>query len=453
MGLSQLKPGGVVNNRHEVLSVVGVGGMGTVLKVRRRRDGALLALKYCQGTDPDSTRRFAREVRIMRGLKHPHVISIVSTNLKHSPPYFTMPFADSSCAARLQEYKDDEDKALADFSQLCEGVQAIHNAGKVHRDIKPENALLLDGRVVVSDLGLAKMNVRDTTVLTQTRAVVGIDMYLAPEQRLPAGSREADQRTDIYQLGKTLYQFVTALPPVLLDISKVPPGLAHVVRRATRELPDDRYQTVGQLIDAVRAYQRAKAPDANPVNGFEAALAEINERRERGEFRGQDIQRILFFLDALQGDLGNYMELFDRLPKEILEVMADVFPQDFQPSLEAYVKAIDERVGGLGFSYAESVARRMGAVFRAAKATAELKALSLEATLIAAVRLNRFAAMDSFNAMLASVRSDDDAAAVREMLDRRRQEYQAIFNGVPSSKLHSTIRPLRDALERGAEQS
>lgn len=82
------------------------------------------------------------------------------------------------------------------------GVQAIHNANGTHRDVKPANALRMDDRrVVLSDLGLVKLDPRDTTILTQTAAFIGTRAYCAPEQLLPGGSREADARTDVYQLG------------------------------------------------------------------------------------------------------------------------------------------------------------------------------------------------------------------------------------------------------------
>ena len=96
------------------------------------------------------------------------------------------------------------------FRQVCLGVQAMHDSGIVHRDIKPANVLrFTGGRIAVSDLGAAKLEPRDTTVLTQTHVVVGTLAFLAPEQFLPGGSRRADFRTDIYQLGKVLYQLLT----------------------------------------------------------------------------------------------------------------------------------------------------------------------------------------------------------------------------------------------------
>jgi hypothetical protein len=110
------------------------------------------------------------------------------------------------------------------------------------------------------------------------------------------------------------------------------------------------------------------------------------------------------------------------------------------------VLAIDATVSGKSFSYAETVAKNMRAIFSAEGTSPELKALSLEATLIAAVRLGRFAAIDLFDEMLGTVKKDDDAFAIHEMLERRKRVYKSVCSHIPSIKLHPAIRILRDQL-------
>ncbi len=448
MRLDELKPDYIVNKRYQITEIIGRGGMGIVAKAIFLDSGSEVAIKFCHLVGDDALRRFAREIRIMRTIKHHHVIPILRVGLKHSPPYFVMPLAESSCAAKLTEYSNNEEAAIRAFLEMCEGVQAIHTSGAVHRDIKPDNALILDGRIVLSDLGLAKLADRDSTILTQTRAIVGTDMYLAPEQRFVGGSRDADIRTDIYQLGKTLYQLVSGLEPALVDFSKTPPGLAHVIRRATREQPNERYQSVGQLVDAILAYQRAKDPDSNPLGAFESALARVNDRLERNEYREDEVQELVQVLgsDAVQQENEQFLELIDSIPKEILVVMTDLFHTDMEPILEHYITVLDDLVSGHGFSYAETVADRMKELVASPKIRASLKSLAIEATLLAAVRLNRFAAMNSLGDMLVSITDDDFAAAVYDVLDRRRTDYKVVSSQVPSLKLHPMIRILRDEL-------
>ena len=148
MSIEQFQPGRIINNRYKVIKIVGVGGMGTVVKAKRLRDGKIVAVKYCHLASRVARRRFAREVRIMQEIDHPHVVPVLDTALKYDPPYFVMPFAEGSCASNLSEYATDEAKAVEAFLQLCAAVQAIHIAGAIHRDIKPDNALIIDGKVV-----------------------------------------------------------------------------------------------------------------------------------------------------------------------------------------------------------------------------------------------------------------------------------------------------------------
>ena len=451
---NELKPGYVINGRYRVIELLGQGGMGTVVKAEMTETGDEVAVKFCHLPNAESVRRFAREIRLMRRIKHKHVVPILRVGLKHTPPYFVMPLADGSCSTRLAEYAADEEAAINAFLEICEGVQAIHASGAVHRDIKPDNALVLDGRLVLSDLGLAKLAERDTTILTQTRAIVGTDMYLAPEQRFVGGSRDADVRTDIYQLGKTFYQMLSGLEPALIDASKIPAGLAHVIRRATREQPDERYQTVGQLVDAVNAYVRAKDPGANPLSAFETTLSRVTERLDRNEYREDEVIRLLDILgnDGVQRDAEQFLELFDSIPDQILGVMAESFSIQLESVLEHYVQVIDDTVGGRSFSYAEAVARRMKVIFGATEAPPVLNGLAIEAVLIAAVQLNRFAAMNSFGAMLTSIDEDSVAASVYDALDRRRSEYAGVCDQVPRLKLHPQIRALRDELTTEDEE-
>lgn len=342
---------------------------------------------------------------------------------------------------------------LTAFLELCEGVQAIHAAGMVHRDIKPDNALIIDGRVVVADLGLAKFIDRDTTILTQTQAVVGTEMYLAPEQRFSGGSRDADGRTDIYQLGKTLYQFLTNLEPAIMDMSKVPPGLAFAIRKATKENPNERYQTIGQLIDAVKTYQKARDPNANPASAFEALINRIKDRLERGEYREEDLGQLLslLMLPIVRESDSELLAMFDRVPLKVLAVLPETHSEPLDEFLRVYVAAVEQDIGGRDFSYAEAVAKRMVTIFGSTGATAEIKSLCVEATLIAAVSRNRFAAMDTLNSMLTAVNDEADAMAVREALERQRSAYRGVCEQIPAVKLHATIRSLREELLEDAE--
>jgi serine/threonine protein kinase len=371
-------------------------------------------------------------------------VPIVDANLDAIVPYFVMPLARCALDDELPRLLGREDEALAVFVQACRGVQAIHGSGIVHRDIKPANILRFhSGLIAVSDLGVAKLETRDTTVLTQTRAVVGTLGFLAPEQLLPEGSRRADVRTDVYQLGKVLYQLVTGRSPVLIEPSAVPRGLVHVIQRATSVNPDDRYPDLAELLDALRYYQLAKDPKRNAREALENLVLHAEALLERGEVGSENVREILALLAPIDRlDPGASIERFDRLPDGLLPVMAGGFPNEFLPVLTAFTSALPARVRGFPFGYADDLARRMRLVFLAAHSP-RLKTLALEAILVTAVALNRFAAMDVFNRLLMSVTTVDHALPVVEMLRVHARSYAEVAHGAPPDRLHPAIRDVQ----------
>lgn len=448
---SGFEAGTVIGGRYRVRREIGAGGMGTVLEVERLTDGKALALKYCRAAGA-GLKRFAREVRLMARVRHPNVVPVIDADLTASPPYFVMPLAVGSLEDEVPRLMGREAEALAVFRQACLGVQAIHGSGVVHRDIKPANILRFrSGRVAVTDLGVAKLASRDTTVLTRTRAVVGTLAFLAPEQFLPAGSRQADERTDVYQLGKVLYRLLTGRSPVLIEPSVLPKGLAYILLRATSANPDDRYRDLGEFLDALRYYELSKDPTRNAREALENLVLEAEDllgRRGRPDEVVREILALLAPIDRL--DPGAAIERFDRLPDDLLPLMAVEHPTEFLPVLRGYMMALPERVGGFKFDYADRVARRMRRVFLAAGHPG-LKALALEATLVAAVALNRFAAMDVFNRLLMSVATVDYALPIAEMLRVRARAYTEVAHGAPPDRLHPVIREVQQELVTSAD--
>lgn len=443
-----LKVGDVIDAKYKVIGQLGAGGMGAVVRAQPLAGGEVVALKYCFENSPELIRRFAREVRIMQGITHKHVVRILDANDAHAPPYFTMPLAERSLASEIPALKTDEDAALDAFLQVCLGVQAIHNSLGVHRDIKPMNALrYADGTIAVSDLGLAKYEPRDTTPLTQTAAFLGTRAYCAPEQLLPAGSREADGRTDIYQLGKTLYELVTGKSPALIDRTAMPAALAHIVQRATREDPTDRYQSIGELMDAVGYYRQSKDPDQNPREALEGLIQRAKDMLDHKQYSREDLERILATLQNTNLENDTLLGFVHSIPTKLLPIMAEELNDQLTAVLVRYVLALISEVGGYPFSYAEAVATRMKLIFQATK-SAEVKVIAIQATMVAAVSLHRFAAMDVFDEMLLAIQAAEDAIPVAEMLSRNISTYQSLADRIPADRLSPAIRAVQTVAMR-----
>jgi hypothetical protein len=440
--------GDTVNGLYLVVDHVGEGGMGVVLKVRNQA-GDFLALKYCADPEPEQRRRFAREVRVMQGISHPNVMPVVDADLSHDPPYFVMPLAVGSLQAELDLRGPDEKKALRDTRELSEGVAAIHAAGATHRDIKPLNVLrMADGSLRVADLGLAKFNERDTTILTRTSMSLGTFVYAAPEQFLPGGTRDADARTDVFQIGKTLYQLLTGDLPQLIDSRKIDPGLAHIVQRATRNDPAERYSSVQELVEALTAYELTLDPFAHPTDAFHALIKEARELAAEGRYDATNLQKIVELVSRLAGNSREILAMVEEVPRDLLGTLAASLPAEAERLVALYVTAVDDAIGGLNFEHAEVVARVMRTFFDSGR-TPAIKALALEGTLIAGVRLNRWAAMEAFDVMLQKVSAGPDAVAVAEMLVRRLDEYRGVAERVPPANLHPAVRRVRARVAPG----
>lgn len=436
-----MNAGDVVDNRFEVIAEIGRGGMGIVLRVLDKNSGDAVALKYCDAADEVSKRRFGREVRVMQMIEHDHVMPVLHSNLTYDPPYFTMPLAVSSLTTEVKAGMN-EDDALKNFQHVCLGVQAIHNSNCTHRDVKPDNALRLsNGNIVISDMGLAKIDPRDSTTLTQTVAFVGTRVYCAPEQL--GGARDADERTDVYQLGKTLYEMITGESPALLDMSKVPKGLGYIIDRATKNHPDQRYQSVGVLMDAIETYVRANAPDVSPDREFEAAFEEAQELLKQGKYRAENLENLIVLLVRFTDDSDLLTKQFERLPEELLTVMARTFSAQMQGLLEAYVNAIKDVLVDRGYSYGEYVGARMKIVFDNTD-DARLKALAIKVTLVVAVALNRFAAMEIFDLMLVRVLTPEDTLAVADVLREELDRYSVVASRIPRRRLQRVIAEVYD---------
>jgi serine/threonine protein kinase len=433
-----LNVGAVLDGKYEILRAIGQGGMGRVVEVLRIADRRHLALKYCAGGGL-GRRRLVRESRILGSLRHPHLMPVLDAGLDHDPPYFVMPLAVETLDTERLGHAGEVRWALEVFRQVCLGVQALHQAGVVHRDLKPANVLrLAEGRHVVADLGTAKREPRDSTVLTRTCSVLGTLSYLAPEQLLPGGSRQADARTDIFQLGKLLYQLLSGCNPAVIDPDCLPPGLARIVRRATSLRPDDRYRDIDALLRAVEQSAESSRINAQAtreitVQSLLDDLARISVAVGRKDIDPDEVLDILTGLEYLRDD--DVLDVFDRLPPPLLADLARRSAGRFQLRLRRYVACLERACGRRGFAYADLVAGRMRALIDACPLP-EVVARAVEAALIVAVALNRYSAMSAVRQILYQTRGAEIALEIAEMLRERREYFQEIAPFLRLERLH-----------------
>ena len=421
-------------DKYLVEDEIGQGGMGCVMKVKSLEDGYYYALKFCIKPDDKSLKRFKREVKVVSDTIHPNIIKILDSNLESSPPYFIMPLAKGSIHDVKENIKGDFDKVLTLFEQMCKGVTALHNSGKYHRDIKPRNALILrNGIVAITDFGLAKIIDKESTTHTSSNDFLGTIGYHAPEQ---IEAKNADSRTDVFQLGKSFYEMYTGDYPLLINPKKLPSGLVYIIQKATSPEPNDRYQTVSELIQAIQSFKKSLNPTKNPKDALANKLLGIEKLLLSGYYKEELIIELLDLLGNNSKNINLFIEFFDKIPNTILGIISTQLQERFEPLLDLYTEILSSyfRENNIDFSYAETVASKMSAIFRSAT-TIKFKGIAIRNTLRAAVWCNRFNAMDSFNHMLQQVKDPEEAGLVAQILNEEIELYRGIADQVADNDL------------------
>jgi urea transport system substrate-binding protein len=257
--------------KYDITALLGVGGMGVVLKGHDpsiERDVAIKVLSADLSADESSLSRFLAEAKSAGKLNHPNAVTIYEVSQEGAAHFLVMEVVSGGSAAdRLEQgkaYSVSEATRIA--IDACKGLSAAHQVGLIHRDVKPANLLLTtDGTVKVSDFGLAKRTQSQTMQMTQAGHIVGTPYYMSPEQ---CESRHVDARSDIYSLGGTYYSLLTgkspfqdsasiiqvmfahcnAGPPDPREVKgTVPAACAQIVLRAMAKDPAQRYQSMDEM--------------------------------------------------------------------------------------------------------------------------------------------------------------------------------------------------------------
>ena len=218
--------GDVIDERYQLLRLIGEGAMGTVYEAAHTNTGRRVALKLIQQValgDSDVFARFEREARVAGAIDSRHVASVLDSgrDKRSGLPYIALELLRGEDLGSTLERcgRLPSSVALRIVTQACTGLARAHAASVVHRDIKPANIFLArdedGGSVTVKllDFGIAKFRPMGGPAinLTQTGKLLGTPRYMSPEQA--QGERDIDARTDIWSLGSVLYEALTGRPP------------------------------------------------------------------------------------------------------------------------------------------------------------------------------------------------------------------------------------------------
>ena len=192
--------GRLLDDRYEILEIIGTGGMAVVYKARDHRLNRLVAVKILKdefARDEEFRRRFRAEGEAVAMLSHPNIVQVYDVSASDSANYIVMELIDGISLKQYMEKKGvlNWKETLHFAMQIAKGLEHAHSRGIIHRDIKPHNVMVLkNGSVKVMDFGIARVMSKSNTL---TKEALGSVHYISPEQ---AKGGHTDNRSDIYSL-------------------------------------------------------------------------------------------------------------------------------------------------------------------------------------------------------------------------------------------------------------
>jgi serine/threonine-protein kinase len=272
-------PGDILLGKYRVEEVIGIGGMGRVVRASHlylQQPVAIKILLPAMAESQSTVARFLREAQATVKLRSEHIARVMDVGtLPDGVPFMVMEFLEGYDLNQiLRHHGPQVAQAVVDLMlQACEGIAEAHAIGIVHRDIKPSNFFVTrrpDGSSLLKilDFGISKAG-DEISELTGTQTVIGTPTYMAPEQMQTA--RSTDPRSDIWSMGVVMYQMLAGRPPfeaehyaqLVLKVATeapvpltvpLPGGLQSIVLRCLEKDPRNRLQTVGELARMLAPY-------------------------------------------------------------------------------------------------------------------------------------------------------------------------------------------------------
>lgn len=292
--------GRILDDRYEIIELIGSGGMANVYKAlchRLNRYDAVKIMRDETAANTELRRRFRAESQAVAMLSHPNIVSVYDVSHSDDVEYIVMELIDGITLKQYLQKKSVLDPAeVLDFTiQTAKALEHAHSKGIIHRDIKPQNIMLLkDGMIKVADFGIASL---ESDIEENNGETVGSVHYIAPEQ---ARGQAPDARSDIYSLGIVMYEMLTGKLPYVgasdvevavkhMNTDPVSPRelapdiseeLERICLKAMNSDIEKRYQTAAELLADLEQY-KTQTLAAHVLEDSEAVLIDSDEQLQR----------------------------------------------------------------------------------------------------------------------------------------------------------------------------
>ena len=268
--------GRLLDNRYEILEIIGTGGMAVVYKARCHRLNRLVAIKILKdefSRDEEFRRRFHAEGEAVAMLSHPNIVQVYDVSSTDNANFIVMELIDGITLKQYMEKKGvlNWKETLHFGMQIAKALEHAHGRSIVHRDIKPHNVMVLkNGSVKVTDFGIARVMSKSNTL---TKEALGSVHYISPEQ---AKGGWVDNRSDLYSLGVVMYEMMTGRPPydgespVAVAIQhinggapmpstlnpNIPGGMEQIIMKAMALDAKDRYLSATEMLKDMEEFRK-----------------------------------------------------------------------------------------------------------------------------------------------------------------------------------------------------
>ena len=303
--------GKILDDRYEIIELIGSGGMANVYKAlchRLNRYDAVKIMRDETASNTELRRRFRAESQAVAMLSHPNIVSVYDVSHSDDVEYIVMELIDGITLKQYLQKKSVLDPSeVLDFTiQTAKALEHAHSKGIIHRDIKPQNIMLLkDGMIKVADFGIASL---ENTVEENNGETVGSVHYIAPEQ---ARGEAPDARSDIYSLGIVMYEMLTGKLPYVGNsdvevavkhmntdpvtprdiVPSIPEELERICLKAMNSNIDERYQSASEMLADLEEY-KSQSLAAHVLEDSEAVLIDSEEPPRRRAKRSRRSKKI-----------------------------------------------------------------------------------------------------------------------------------------------------------------